>query len=79
MKQIAIALDQVINTLIPPYNDAWADETFSSRCWRNGRDLGGTWKVLQVCVDTLLFFDPQHCFSSYVSEVERMQSPICER
>lgn len=74
MWQPLIALDQLINTLIPPYCDAWADETLSSRCWRNGRD-GGGWAAARAIIDAICWLDPQHCFSSYVAEFERKQLP----
>ena len=84
MKQQAIGIDQFLNTLVPAANpatgkldwsDSWADETFSSRCWRYGRDRGGKWEAARQFIDTLFFFDRQHCFSSYISERERLQAP----
>lgn len=74
IKQVLIAFDQLVNTLIPPFNDAWADETFSARCWRNGK-TSKVWNILRIVVDTILFFDKEHCFSSYVSEYERKHLP----
>ena len=68
LKQIAIALDQLINTLIP---GGWADETISARCWRLRKRRG--WNVARLFIDTLLFFDKDHCQASYASEVERTQ------
>ena len=69
IKQILIAIDQLLNTLL----FGWADETLSSRCWRwslKGRD----WP--RKLVDTLLFFDKEHCKTSYESEVLRRQCPV---
>lgn len=68
LKQIAIAVDQLINTLIP---GGWADETISARCWRlrNRR----AWGVARLVVDSVLFFDKNHCEESYKSEVLRTQ------
>lgn len=74
MKQVFIAIDQLINTLIPPYKDAWADETLSARSWRNGKTSKG-WNAFRIFVDTILFFDPQHCFTSYLSEADRKHLP----
>lgn len=74
MKQVAIAFDQLVNTLVPPWRDAWADETFSARCWRAGK-TSRAWNAVRITVDTLLFFDRQHCFESYISEFERKQLP----
>lgn len=70
MKQLAIAIDQLFNALF----GGWADETFSARCWREGK-TSRAWNAARVMVDELLFFDPQHCFESYVSEFERKQLP----
>lgn len=70
MKQIAIAFDQLCNALA----FGWADETFSARCWREGKTHKG-WNAARITVDTLLFFDRQHCFTSYISEFERKQLP----
>lgn len=74
MKQFMIAFDQIVNTLVPPYADAWADETFSARCWRNGK-ISRAWNAVRAGVDAILWFDKQHCFSSYVNEYERKQLP----
>lgn len=70
MKQAAIAFDQFLNAIA----GGWADETFSARCWRNGKTHQG-WNAARIAVDTLLFFDKQHCFESYLSEYERKQLP----
>lgn len=70
IKQIAIAFDQLINTLA----GGWADETFSARCWREGKASKG-WNMARIAVDALFWFQPQHCFNSYISEFERKQLP----
>lgn len=69
LKQIAIALDQLVNTLIP---GGWADETISARCWRLRSRRG--WGVARLVIDTLLCFDKNHCEESYKSELLRTQS-----
>lgn len=71
MKQFLIAFDQLLNTVLGGY----ADETLSARAWRveqNGKFFG---KIFRPLIDTLLFFDPQHCYNSYLSEKERKQFP----
>lgn len=68
LKNILIAIDQLFNTVLL----GWPDETFSSRCWR--WYLSGI-KIPCYIVDTLLFFDKNHCKSSYESEVLRRQAP----
>lgn len=64
-KQILIALDQFINTLC----GGWADETLSSRAWRESREL------LRRLIDALFFWQPHHCRASYESELARRQLP----
>ena len=61
-KQIMIAFDQFCNTLV----GGWADETFSARCWRLSHRQ--PWKTLRPLVDGLFWFDPEHCFTSFVVE-----------
>lgn len=68
-KQVLVAFDQFLNTLI----GGWADETFSARCWR--RRGHPVWGALRMVVDAILFFDKNHCEASYNSEVSRLQCP----
>lgn len=64
-----IGIDQLANTLF----GGWADETLSSRCFRLEMERGITWP--RRLVDTILFFDKDHCQESYLSEIERRQLP----
>ena len=64
LKQIAIAIDQLANTLL----GGMADETLSARAHRTG-------SVLEPVIDTLFFWQTGHCFESYISEKERKQLP----
>ena len=75
IKQNLIAFDQLLNTL---FFGGWADETMSSTLWRMERD-GYFWGFLRTIVDKLLWFDPNHCRTSYESEILRNQSPPEER
>jgi hypothetical protein len=68
--QIAIAADQLINTLLGGY----ADETMSARCWRL-RALQ-PYKTLRPLIDGLFFWQPKHCQSAYESELKRSQEPV---
>ena len=65
IKQILIAIDQLANAVI----GGWADETLSSRAWREDR------RRLVVFIDFLFFWEENHCEASYMSERERMQLP----
>ena len=69
--QNLVAIDQVMNTLL----GGKADETLSARAWRaeqKGRPFG---LIFRPLIDTLLFFDPNHCYNSYLSEFYRRQLP----
>lgn len=68
-KPILTAFDQFINTLC----NGWADETFSSRCWR--WELNGKRSWPRKLIDALFFWDKNHCRESYKSELERLQCP----
>lgn len=69
MKQVAIAIDQLLNTLL----GGWADETLSARMWRH-RGLAW-WREARWLVDKLFFRQPNHCYQSFVSELQRKQLP----
>lgn len=64
LKQIAIAFDQLVNTLL----GGMADETLSARAHRTG----SAWEPF---IDALFFWQIGHCFQSYISEKERKQLP----
>lgn len=68
LKQVLIAIDQLLNTLLGGY----ADETLSSRAYRwSLRDIN--WP--KTVIDALLWFDEDHCYESYLSELYRRQLP----
>jgi len=68
LKQVLIALDQLLNTLL----GGWSDETLSSRSYR--LSLKGN-SVPRKVIDIILFFDKDHCKSSYESERDHNQLP----
>lgn len=69
VKNILIAVDQLLNALLC----GWPDETLSSRCWRWDRDGVRHWP--RRLVDSLFFWEKEHCRESYESEQLRMQMP----
>lgn len=75
LTQPLIALDQFINTLVRIDGDGWgmADETLSARAWRLRKTNGGA-RAVKI-IDTLFFWQPAHCYNSYLSEVVRSQLP----
>lgn len=70
LKQVLIALDQVLNAVLA----GRADETLSARCWRN-RDNSWYWDGLRKGIDLLFFWQDQHCYHAYLSELYRQQLP----
>lgn len=74
-KQLLIAIDQTLNVLIFFFSKsgAFADETLSAHAFRLEMERGITWP--RKLIDTLLFFDKDHCQESYLSEIERRQLP----
>lgn len=69
VKQILIALDQLINA----FCFGWADETLSSRAWR-WHVAGGRHIPCKV-IDALFWWDKEHCYNSYISEREGRHLP----
>nr|DAH64389.1 MAG TPA: hypothetical protein [Caudoviricetes sp.] len=69
-EQIPIAIDQLVNTIC----GGWADETISSVAWRK-RQEGKGWAILRRVIDTLFFWQTNHCRSAYESEKNRRQLP----
>jgi hypothetical protein len=74
MRQVWIAIDQLLNTLF----GGWADETLSSRAWRAERD-GTRWHWTRRGIDLIFFWEHDHCYQSYMSEKRRLQMPPEER
>jgi hypothetical protein len=74
--QPIIAADQTLNTLIYVPGDGWgwADETLSARLWRCHLQgfIAARW---YRAVDALFFWQPNHCYQSWRSEIERRQLP----
>jgi len=69
--QVLIGFDQFCNTVLAGY----ADETLSSRAWRAEQKNKTFGKIFRPTIDCLLFFDRDHCYNSYLAEVERRQLP----
>ena len=65
LKQILIAIDQLANAMI----GGWADETLSSRAWRENR------MRLVAFIDCLFFWEKNHCEECYEIEKKRKQLP----
>lgn len=68
--QIALGFDQLFNTLF----GGFADETISARAWRLSHS-SRRWLYFRRFIDTLFFFQTDHCYRAYLAEVNRMQLP----
>lgn len=68
LKQLLIAIDQVLNTLV----GGMADETLSARAHRQ-RLRGRPWPAR--CINALFFWQPDHCRDAYESERLRRHLP----
>lgn len=68
MKQVLIAIDQLLNTLF----GGWADETLSARAYR--MRLAGKTRPAQI-INAIFFWQEDHCADAFQSEVQRKQLP----
>lgn len=66
-----IALDQLANSLLA----GAPDETLSSRAHRMRQKKQRYWGWTANAIDTLFFWQPDHCRLSYEQEVARRQLP----
>lgn len=69
-QQVAIAFDQLCNAIL----GGMADETLSARAWRQ-RDKKKRWAFMRRFIDCLFFFQKDHCYESYKSEMVRNHLP----
>lgn len=76
MKQVLIAADQLINTLVWHNDEGWgmADETLSARAWRC-KGHSKFWRTGRRIIDALFFWQPGHCQAAFESERTRKQLP----
>lgn len=68
---LAVAFDQLVNALLLGF----PDETLSSRAYRTEQDRKILGMILRPVIDTVLWFDPNHCKKSYESELDGKQRP----
>lgn len=69
--QVLIALDQTLNAIA----GGWADETLSARSYRGSRDGFKQWVIAHKIIDGIFFWQPNHCYHAYMSEIDRSQLP----
>lgn len=70
IKQVLIALDQLVNTLFNGY----ADETISARAYRQQLKKPH-WKIARKIIDCIFFFQKDHCYKAFLSEKSRKHLP----
>ena len=76
--QVFLALDQLVNVLVPPIDGTvgYADETLSARAYRAHRDGKILGKLFMRPIDLLFFWQgPGHCKNAYITEFERKNYP----
>lgn len=80
MTQLLVALDQLVNTLIPAKYEGfgYADETLSARAWRLRQSTA--WGRLRILIDAVFFWEADHCRRAFMAECTRQQLPLryCE-
>lgn len=69
LRKIAIAFDQLLNTLF----GGWPDETLSSRAYRLYAD--GVTPLPRLVINTIIFWQKDHCYSAYTNEQKGVQRP----
>lgn len=68
--QVLIAFDQLVNAIL----GGMADETISSRAHRS-QHKNWRWKFMRRLIDWLFFWQKDHCYQSYLAEIDRKQLP----
>lgn len=68
-RRILIALDQLVNAIF----NGWPDETISSRAWRWEQKGKRSWP--RKMIDTIFFWEQNHCQGSYENEKTGRQLP----
>lgn len=76
MKQSLIALDQFLNAF---FFRGWADETLSARAYRNASNGKEKWQRIMRVIDTIFFWEPNHCEASFRMEQNRLHLPSAYR
>jgi hypothetical protein len=74
IKNFLISIDQLGWTIIT-LGGGYPDETISSATWRYEQQGNMIAKVFRPIIDILFFFEKEHCYNAYVSEIERWQAP----
>lgn len=65
--RLGIGFDQFVNTIF----GGDPDETISARAWRQRNKK--RWGIMRVLIDTLFFWQKNHCYKAYLQEFDRSQ------
>ena len=69
---VLIALDQFLNAV----TGGFADETLSSRIYREARTGRRGWVVAEKCVNRLFFWQSEHSRRAWLRERQRAHFPV---
>lgn len=75
-KQVLLAIDQLINVV---FFHGYADETLSARAYRNAAQGILKWVRGRNVIDAIFFWEKQHCYNAYLTEVARLHMPAAYR
>lgn len=75
---VAIALDQLVYVLIT-LGSGNPDETLSAAAWRLEQKGNVAGKIFRPIIDKLFWFDPDHCRTSYESEVVKAKTFLSKK
>lgn len=67
---ILLALDQLANALF----GGKSDETISARAYRQ-QFKKKRWKIARIIIDKLFFFQKDHCYKAFISEINKKHLP----
>lgn len=75
--QIMLAFDSLINALIPPLTGtlSYSGETLSARCYRAWRDKRRWGLILRPVINSIFFWQIDHCHSAYLKTLARLNLP----
>ena len=76
-QQVLVAVDQLLNALIPPFITlSWSDETLSARTYRAAKRGKLVGRYAMPVIDFLFLWQTkEHCRNAYMKEMERRGLP----
>jgi hypothetical protein len=74
IKNILIAIDQLLWTVFT-LGGGYPDETISSAMWRYQQKGYKSAAIARAVIDKIFFWDPDHCYMSFLVEENRGHLP----